>query len=73
VAASLFGMSVLKLNFSQALEANLPPSLAATIPHVPEMKQKKTVAVVCSGRVCKPPAQSVELLRQLLNIKDPAV
>src|SRR5450432_364586 len=72
VAASLFGMSVLKLNFSQAVEANLPPSLAATIPQLPEMKQKKTVAVVCSGGTCKPPAHSVELLKRLLSGNEPA-
>ena len=72
VIASSFGTSVLKLNFSQAAEANLPPSLAATIPHLPEVKQRKTVAVVCSGRSCKPPAHSVELLKQLLSGKEPA-
>jgi uncharacterized protein YyaL (SSP411 family) len=72
VAASFFGMSALKLNFSQAVEANLPPSLGATIPQLPEVRQKKTVALVCSGKSCKPPAHSVERLKQLLNAKDPA-
>jgi uncharacterized protein YyaL (SSP411 family) len=69
---SSFGRSVLKLNFSQAVEPNLPPSLAATIPQLPALKQRKTVAVVCSGGTCKPPAHSVELLKQLLSLKDPA-
>jgi hypothetical protein len=72
ITATSFGTSVLKLNFSQVVEANLPPSLAATIPQLPAIKQKKTVAVVCSGRSCKPPAHSVELLRQLLSGKEPA-
>ena len=72
VAASSFGRSVLKLNFSQAVEPNLPPSLAATIPQLPALKQRKTVAVVCSGGTCKPPAHSVELLKQLLSGKEPA-
>ena len=72
VAASSFGRSVVKLNFSQAVEANLPPSLAATIPHLPALKQGKTVAVVCSGRSCKPPAHSVEGLKELLNGKSSA-
>jgi hypothetical protein len=72
VASSSFGASALKLNFSQAVEANLPPSLAATIPQLPEMKQKKTVAVVCSGGTCKPPAHSVELLKRLLSGNEPA-
>ncbi len=72
VAASSFGRSVLKLNFSQAVEPNLPPSLAATIPQLPALKQRRTVAVVCSGGSCKPPAHSVELLKQLLSGKEPA-
>src|SRR6266851_1780467 len=72
LAASSFGRSVLKLNFSQAVEPNLPPSLAATIPQLPALKQRRTVAVVCSGGTCKPPAHSVEFLKQLLSVKDPA-
>ncbi len=72
LGGSVLGKSVLKLNFSQAVEANLPPSLAATIPQLPAVKQGKTVAVVCSGGSCKPPAHSVELLRQLLDGKEPA-
>jgi uncharacterized protein YyaL (SSP411 family) len=72
VAWSSFSMSALKISFSQAVEANLPPSLAATIPQLPGVQQKKTVAVVCSGRSCKPPVHSVELLRQLLSGEEPA-
>jgi len=72
LAESSVGRSVLKLNFSQAVEANLPPSLAATIPQLPVLKQRKTVAVVCSGGSCKPPAHSVESLKQLLRAKESA-
>jgi uncharacterized protein YyaL (SSP411 family) len=72
VAESSVGRSVLKLNFSQAVEANLPPSLAATIPQLPVLKQRKTVAVICSGGSCKPPAHSVESLKQLLRAKESA-
>jgi uncharacterized protein YyaL (SSP411 family) len=72
VTESSVGRSVLKLNFSQAVEANLPPSLAATIPQLPVLKQRKTVAVVCSGGSCKPPAHSVESLKQLLRAKESA-
>jgi uncharacterized protein YyaL (SSP411 family) len=66
IVASSFGKSVLKLNFSQAVEANLPPSLAATIPHFPSVKDSKTCAIVCSSGTCQPPAFSVEELRKLL-------
>ena len=61
------GKPVLKLTFSQAVESNLPPSLAVTIPHLPAVKQKKTSAIVCSGGSCKPPAHSVEQLEALLR------
>jgi len=71
IAASSFGRSVLKLNFCQAVAANLPPSLAVTIPQLPAVKQGRTVAVVCSGGSCKPPAHSVELLKELLQEKHP--
>ncbi len=66
IAASSFGKSVLKLNFSQAVEANLPPSLAATIPNLPSIKEGKICAIVCSNGACQPPAFSVEELRKLL-------
>jgi len=67
VGSSIVGRSALKLKFSQAVAANLPPSLAATIPHSPAVKQGKTVAVVCSGSSCQPPVHSVEQLKQLLS------
>jgi uncharacterized protein YyaL (SSP411 family) len=66
ITATSFGTSIVKLNFSQAVEANLPPSLAATIPHLPSVKDGKTCAIVCSNRACQPPAFSVEELRMLL-------
>ena len=72
ITATSFGSSVLKLNFSQAVEPNLPPSLAVTIPQLPEVKRGETVAVVCSSGSCKPPAHNVEILRQLLTGKEPA-
>ena len=66
IAATSFARSVLKLNFSQAVGANLPPSLATTIPHLPSVKEGKTCAIVCSNGACQPPAFSVEELRKLL-------
>jgi uncharacterized protein YyaL (SSP411 family) len=72
ISSSSFGRSVLRVNFSQAVEANLPPSLAAAIPQLSAVKQGKTVAVVCSGGTCKPPAHTLELLKQLLRVKEPA-
>ena len=72
IPASLYGRSLLKLNFSQAVAQNLPPSLAATIPQLPSLKQNKTVAIVCSEGSCKPPAHNSEALRELLQTREPA-
>jgi uncharacterized protein YyaL (SSP411 family) len=46
--------------------------LAATIPQLPALQQKKTVAVVCSGGSCKPPVHGVDLLKKLLDARDSA-
>jgi uncharacterized protein YyaL (SSP411 family) len=70
VASSKFGQAVLKLKFNQAVDQNLPPSLAATIPQLPAINQHKTVAVVCSGFACKPPVETTEQLRDALATED---
>jgi uncharacterized protein YyaL (SSP411 family) len=72
IPASLYGRSLLKMTFSQAIAQNLPPSLAATIPQLPSLKQNKTVAIVCSEGSCKPPAHNTEALRELLQTREPA-
>jgi uncharacterized protein len=64
-----FGQSALKLGFAQAVAENLPPSLAATIPNLPDLQQRKAVAIVCSGFSCSPPAREVGELRTLLQAK----
>jgi len=46
---------------------NLPPALAETIPHLPEVKQEKTVAVICSGFTCQPPISDPEELSRSLR------
>jgi hypothetical protein len=47
--------STLRLASSQAVPQNLPPGLAATIPHLPALGQGKSFAVLCSGSTCQPP------------------
>lgn len=66
VASPELSTTVLRLKFNQAAAANLPPSLAATVPSIPGLKEGKTFAVICSGSTCKPPVKSVEELRELL-------
>ncbi len=67
IASARLTTSVLRLNLSQAVAENLPPSLAETIPQLPSIQQRKTLAVVCSGRTCKPPVFTVEQLDQQLS------
>ena len=72
IAQSAQGNSILRLNFGQAVEQNLPPSLSATIPHLPPVQQKRTCAIVCSAGSCKPPAHTVEQLQQILGSRENA-
>jgi uncharacterized protein len=72
LSAKQVGKTVLKLTFSQAVEPNLPPSLAATIPGLPAVKQKRTSAIICSEMACQPPIHSIEELEQLLGEVTPA-
>ena len=65
-SSALFGRSVIKLKFSQAIAQNLPPSLAVTIPELPAVQAGRTTAAVCSGFTCQPPVDSPRELQQLL-------
>jgi len=65
-ASTQTGKSALRLTFSQAVKENLPPSLAATIPMLPAVIQRRTCAVLCSGQSCKPPVHDVDQLTELL-------
>jgi len=63
----LLGKSVLRLQANQAVAANLPPALAATIPQVPAVSAGESVAIVCSSFSCKPPISNPEELAAALN------
>jgi len=62
-----FNKSVLRIAEGQVAPENLPSALAETIPNLPAVKEKKTVAVVCSESSCKPPVSTVEELRKILT------
>jgi uncharacterized protein YyaL (SSP411 family) len=59
--------SVLQLEANQAVPQNLPPALAETIPQLPEVKEAKTVAVVCFGFTCQPPIYDPDELERTLQ------
>jgi uncharacterized protein YyaL (SSP411 family) len=67
IAPFALNRSVIRLTFNEAVAQNLPPALAATIPALPAIKEKKSVAVLCSGMSCQPPLSEPEQLATALN------
>ncbi len=66
----IFGKSVLRFRANQIAPENLPPALAQTIPQLPAVREKKTVAIVCSNFSCSAPtADPKELDPQLQTNK----
>jgi uncharacterized protein len=67
VKSFAFHKSVLRLH--EAVAQNLPPVLAATIPHLPQLRAlqlAESCAVVCSGTSCQPPLDNPEELQEKL-------
>jgi uncharacterized protein YyaL (SSP411 family) len=57
--------SVIRLRRNQI--AALPPMLAETLPHLSELKQPASFAVVCAGNSCSPPVHEPDNLIALLS------
>src|SRR5579862_753970 len=67
VAPFSFSKTTLHLAANQAVAANLPPALAATIPNLPQLATGKSFAVLCSGTSCQPPVNDAAELRSALE------
>jgi uncharacterized protein YyaL (SSP411 family) len=67
VATFAFNKAVIHLTQSAVVSQNLPPALAATIPGVPGIAGSASIAIVCSGASCQPPASDPRHLEQLLR------
>ena len=67
VAPFSFNKTTLRIAASQAVAANLPPTLAATIPNLPQLRSGKSFAVLCSGMTCQPPLSTAEELESALR------
>jgi uncharacterized protein YyaL (SSP411 family) len=68
-----FNKAVLRLRQEDVTQKNLPPALAETIPHLPELRSGEPFAVVCSGFACQPPLRDApELARRLRDALQPA-
>ena len=59
--------TTLRLASNQAVPENLPPTLAATIPSLPQLKAEKSFTVLCSGTSCQPPIFDPSELNQALR------
>ncbi len=59
--------SVVHLTDSEAVAQNLPAVLAETIPNLPGLEDKKSLAVVCTNFSCLPPLSEADELAALLR------
>ena len=61
--------TVVVLRPEDARAEALPPVLAETLPNLPQLSagQAKTMALVCQGNTCLPPAQTAEELIEQIN------
>ncbi len=57
----------LRLAANQVVPSNLPPMLAATLPHIPQLSSGKSFAVVCSGSFCQAPVFDASGLRETVR------
>ena len=60
-------LSVVHLTDSEAVAENLPPALADTIPNLPALQEKKSVAAVCTNFTCRPPIHNPEELAAVVR------
>jgi hypothetical protein len=63
----LVNKSVVHLTDSEAVAQNLPPVLAETIPNLPGLKERRSLAVVCRDFSCFPPLTDGDELAVLLE------
>ena len=68
-----FNQSTIRLTPNEAIEQNLPPALAETIPNLPGIHGNAS-AVVCTSFSCQAPVADAEQLAQMLrtNPSEPA-
>ncbi|HEY6252742.1 MAG TPA: thioredoxin domain-containing protein [Candidatus Angelobacter sp.] len=68
IAPFSLNKSVQHLAEGEIVPQMLPPALAETIPNLPAIKEKKTVAVLCSNFTCQPPlSDPAEVTKALLG------
>ncbi len=60
--------TVLRLPRAIIERRELPPMLAETLPHLPEVATGRSFAVVCSGTSCQPPVFDPDSMMESLNL-----
>jgi uncharacterized protein len=60
-------LSVVHLTGNEAVAQNLPPALADTIPTLPDLREKRSFAIVCSNFTCQPPIEDPNELTKSLR------
>ena len=67
VALARFAVNKCVIRLRREQMAELPPALAQTLPNLHGAGEDGTIAVVCSGNTCQPPASTVDDLLAVLN------
>ncbi len=67
IAPFAVNKAVVHLTDSEAVAQNLPPVLAETVPNLPALREKKSVAIVCTDFACQPPVHTPDELSSLLR------
>jgi uncharacterized protein YyaL (SSP411 family) len=69
VALARYAVNKSVIRFRREQIATLPPTLAETLPHLPQLKDPSSgsFAVVCNGKGCLPPVQTVDELIAAMN------
>jgi uncharacterized protein YyaL (SSP411 family) len=66
-AAFALNKAVIRLAPNEVVPRNLPPALADTLPHLPDISSGRSMAIICSGFSCQPPVHDVGELQQILQ------
>ena len=69
VALARYAVNKSVIRFRRDQISALPPTLAETLPHLPDLKDATSVsfAVVCNGKGCLPPVRTVDELISAMN------
>ena len=68
IALARFAINKSVIRLTREQLRSLPSELAQTLPHLPQLQQEGSFAIVCSGNRCQPPVKTAEELIQVMNL-----